>query len=145
MRSVFLLNADTDYRIHAEMAKSFCRDRLTNSFNSRASQGGTCMTDPELAKLFEEAVKNGITSSSWMIIMFTILSGFVGAWCGGYLKKKSEHYATKEDFDELLKQVKDTTSATEAIKLEAGKALASFTEQRRAIFATELETTKATL
>jgi hypothetical protein len=103
------------------------------------------MTPEQFAKLIDDGIKNGITSASWRLIIFSILAAFVGAWVGGYLKKKSEHYATKEDFDELLRQVIETTKATEAIRLEMGEKLASFTEQRRATFATELETIRATL
>jgi hypothetical protein len=40
----------------------------------------------------------------------------LGALLGSYAKGKGEHLATKEDFEDLLNQVRKTTQATEQIK-----------------------------
>jgi hypothetical protein len=47
------------------------------------------------------------------------LSILVGAFVGylaGYMKKKGENLATKEDLDDLVKQVSAVTQATKAIE-----------------------------
>lgn len=46
-----------------------------------------------------------------------IASGF-GSWAASYLSEKGKHYATKEDIDELIEQMRRTTAATETIKAE---------------------------
>jgi hypothetical protein len=40
----------------------------------------------------------------------------LGAFLGSYIKRKGEHLATKEEFDDLLTQVRKTTQATEQIR-----------------------------
>ncbi|WP_139056982.1 hypothetical protein [Halopseudomonas pachastrellae] len=56
------------------------------------------------------------------VFTITTISAFVGGTLGAlatsYLKKKGENLATKEDFDELLRQLKMTTHETESIKIE---------------------------
>lgn len=44
-----------------------------------------------------------------------------GAGAATYVSKKSEHLATKEDFDQLMAQLKANTEATEAIKAAVGQ------------------------
>ncbi len=60
------------------------------------------------------------TSAIWEILI-PILTGAIGLFLGAYLKKKAENFATKEDFDLLLEQLKKTTSETESIKIELSK------------------------
>jgi hypothetical protein len=52
----------------------------------------------------------------WVILIGTFLVSTIGAFIGSYLQKKGKNHATKEDFNELLLQVRRTTHATEQIK-----------------------------
>ena len=100
---------------------------------------------PELLKLIQQAVENGITAASWVVLVIAIFGAALGAGFGSYLKRKGENYATKEDFADLLGQVRATTKATEEMKLPFAKELSSFTESIKTALATELEGHKATL
>ena len=52
----------------------------------------------------------------------------IGAFVGAYLKKRGENLATKEDFEDLLQQIKAQTKATEEIKAEVQRDLNSFSD-----------------
>lgn len=84
--------------------------------------------DPELVKLIERTVHEGITSATWTILLVAVVSAGVGAFLGSYLKTKAEHLATKEDFDELLTQMKEQTKATETIKGDVQRDLGAFSD-----------------
>jgi hypothetical protein len=49
------------------------------------------------------------------------VGGLVGNFLGSYLKKRGENLATKEDFNDLLRQAKESTQATEEIRHELSK------------------------
>jgi hypothetical protein len=57
-------------------------------------------------------------TSIWGIPVLSFVFAGAGAYLGSYLKRKGENLATKEDFDELLRQLKLTTEATEQIKAQ---------------------------
>jgi hypothetical protein len=84
--------------------------------------------DPEIVKLIHQAVQSGLASASWIVMIGGIIAAGIGAWLGSYLKSKGEHLATKEDFDELIRQVSAQTKATETIKAEVAEKLAVSTE-----------------
>lgn len=75
----------------------------------------------------------------WAIIGSGLV-GALGAFFGAYLKRKGEHYATKEDFDEVVRQLKATTAASsdvsERIRLHYGDQAV-----RRALLRDRLEKT----
>jgi hypothetical protein len=100
---------------------------------------------PELLKLIQQAVENGITAASWIVLVLAIVGAALGAGFGSYLKRKFENYATKEDFADLLRQVQATAKATEEAKLPFLKDLASFTESFKATLTADLEAHKASL
>lgn len=52
-----------------------------------------------------------------------------GAYLGSYLREKGKHYAMREDLDEILAQVRQTTRTTEEIKTHFSGAL--WVEQAR--------------
>ena len=57
----------------------------------------------------------------------TLLVGIlIGGFLKSYLKKKGENFATKEDFEEILNQVKKTTEVTEEIKNELSFAKSTY-------------------
>lgn len=47
-------------------------------------------------------------------IVMALAAGFA-AWVGSFLKTKGQNFATKRDFDDLLKQLKANTEAVETI------------------------------
>ena len=55
-----------------------------------------------------------------LIILLTGVASYIGAYLGGYAKKRGESFATKADFKDLLAQLKITTQATEEVKLKVG-------------------------
>src|SRR5262245_52346586 len=58
----------------------------------------------------------------WLFLLITAaltaLSAGIVAWVGAYLKIKGENLATKQNFDDLLKQQEETAKAVEDIKSE---------------------------
>jgi len=46
----------------------------------------------------------------------TLVGAFVGSYLAGYLKKKGDNLATKEDFDDLKEQTRELTQATKEIE-----------------------------
>lgn len=51
-----------------------------------------------------------------ILLFFTIIGFSIGAFLDSYFKNRGKNYATKADFDELLKQLRTTTSVAEEIK-----------------------------
>ena len=88
--------------------------------------------DAELAKLVNQAVQDGLTSGSWVVIVIAVIAAGAGAYIGAYLRGKGAHLATKEDFTELMRQIKTQTRATEEIKAEVAEKLAASTERLKA-------------
>jgi hypothetical protein len=101
--------------------------------------------DPELLKLIDQAVTRGVTATSAIIFLVGLLGATLGAFLGSYLKKSGELLATKEKFDEILKQVEAQTKVTEEIKGNIAKETAGFTEELRTRFTTELEILRTNL
>lgn len=54
-----------------------------------------------------------------VLLMLAVLLNVIAASLASYAKRKGENLATKEDFDELLRQVKLTTETTEQIKAQS--------------------------
>jgi len=57
----------------------------------------------------------GITISIWLALMNILIVAW-GVYFRGYMKKKGENLATKEDFEDLKTQTADLTTVTEEIK-----------------------------
>lgn len=72
------------------------------------------------AQISEQAISSGLVGSSWLPFLVLLLSA-LGGFLGAYLKKKGEHFATREDFEQLLLQTKITTQETESIKTEIAR------------------------
>jgi len=51
-----------------------------------------------------------------LMVMIALVVGFAAAFLGAYAKKRGESYATKADFDNLLKQSKATATVAEEVK-----------------------------
>jgi hypothetical protein len=84
--------------------------------------------DAELLKIVQQAVRDEVTASLWIMFLVGVCSAAIGAFAGSYLKKKGESLATKEDFDSLLIQLKTQTKATEDIKANVQRDLNFFTD-----------------
>ena len=84
--------------------------------------------DPELYKLIQQAVREGLASTTWLLILSWLVAAGVGSFVGSYFKKKGENLATKEDFQQVLDQLTKQTEATEKIKGSIAIAI----EERRA-------------
>ena len=77
-----------------------------------------------------EEIKTILESSfPWWGYFFAFILAFFGSFLGTYTKRKAENLATKEDFDDLLLQVKKTTETTENIKANILKV--SWVDQQR--------------
>jgi hypothetical protein len=59
----------------------------------------------------------------------TLISAFIGSYLAGYLKKKGENLATKEDIGDLVKQMSAVTEATK--KIEADISTSVWDKQKR--------------
>lgn len=76
--------------------------------------------DAQVYAQIQEAVKQGITSTAWwlsfIVMAVTIAVSCISAYLIAYGKRKGENFATKEDFNDLLDQVRRTTEATKQIE-----------------------------
>jgi len=74
-----------------------------------------------LQRIVEEAVRDANTEKLWILFFVLIIVavvGFISSYFGSYAQRKAQNLATKEDFQHLLDQNKETTRATEEIKSE---------------------------
>src|SRR5262249_25904590 len=53
--------------------------------------------------------------------VLTALIAALGVWFGSFLKTKGKNFATKQDFNELQKQLKANTELVETIKSEVSQ------------------------
>ena len=92
--------------------------------------------DEQVIKLIEKAVREGFVSYSWWMLLIILIGAGAGAYIGSYLSKKGEQRALKEDFNEVLRQVRAQAKTTEKIKGDVAKELAQFTQrlERRSEF-----------
>lgn len=101
--------------------------------------------DPKLLQLIEEAVEKGISSQSLLLMLVLVVAVGLAAFLGAYLKKLGEQRAQNEIFDKLLKQLVIQTDATEKIKGNIAKEVATSTERIRGELAKDLATFESTL
>lgn len=84
---------------------------------------------PEQIKAIVETALNDGLAFPWWTYFLVFLIAFCGSYFGSYAKRKAENLATKEDFDEMLSQVKKTTEETEKIKTDISRV--SWVDQQR--------------
>jgi len=53
---------------------------------------------------------------SWEVYLIVVAASAFGVFLGAYLKERGKQYATSENFEELKKQLKDTTVVVEQVK-----------------------------
>lgn len=68
-----------------------------------------------------------------LILAITLVSSAVSVFLYSYFKKRGESYATKSDFDDILSQLKTTTSVTEEIRSEILSKTSREKDQRKII------------
>jgi len=56
-----------------------------------------------------------------LYVISTAVAAGLAAWFGSFLKTKGQNFATKQDFDELLKQQRATAEAVETIKSDVAQ------------------------
>src|SRR5207248_3924789 len=82
--------------------------------------------DPQVYAQIRQAVSQGITTSAWwvsfIIMAVTIAISCICAYLIAYVKKKGEYFATKQAFDDLLAQVRETTETTKKIEAKISQA-----------------------
>ncbi|MBC3807060.1 hypothetical protein H8K52_06850 [Undibacterium seohonense] len=99
------------------------------------------MPEELIKKIAEEIITNALFKNSFFylaLIAVSIVSGAISAFCVAYLKKRGENLATKEDFDNLLQQLKINTTATESIKVKISSDFAE-ASARKALIREKLE------
>ncbi|MEN7526984.1 hypothetical protein [Cupriavidus sp. DL-D2] len=59
-------------------------------------------------------------AENWLYWLLFLASSFLAAFAGAYIKRRAENLATRDDFEELKRQLHQTTRLTEEIKTEIG-------------------------
>lgn len=81
--------------------------------------------DPQVYTQIQKAVTQGITSAWWVsfiVMAITVAISCLSGYLIAYGKKKGENLATKEDFNDLLVQLRKTTEATKEIEAKISQA-----------------------
>lgn len=59
-------------------------------------------------------------AENWLYWLLFLAASFLAAFAGAYIKRRAENLATRDDFNELKRQLEATTRITEDIKAEIG-------------------------
>lgn len=74
------------------------------------------------AREIAQATIDGTIWGNWAfyVVAFggSFIASSIGAYLGSYLKKRGENLATKADFQEVLRQLRESTRASEGIRAE---------------------------
>ena len=77
------------------------------------------MTDSQVVEL-ARLISQGQAAGSWQFYLslaaLILVVGACGSFLGAYFQTRGTRFATSADFDEILKEVRDTTKATEEIR-----------------------------
>ncbi len=98
------------------------------SSRDRHSLRGAPNMDAETVKLIQQTVAERLTGAGAVLALACLIASGAGAFVGPYLKAKGKQLATKEDFNELLNQIRAQTQAAEGIKAEIQRDLDSFSD-----------------
>ena len=82
------------------------------------------MSESLIREIANEVLRDGLAQSWWtyaVLVALAVVSGAVAAFVTTYLRKRAETFATKADFDELLRQVRASTEASESVKSTIAK------------------------
>jgi hypothetical protein len=81
--------------------------------------------DPEILKLIEKAVREGVMSAAWPTLVVAVIVAGLGVFLGSFLKKMGEDFALRKNFSVLLQQLETQTRRTAAIQEEFANRLES--------------------
>jgi hypothetical protein len=77
------------------------------------------MREALIKEIALQVVQQGLLSN-WLfyavILALSLVSGVIGAYLSKYFGKRGETAATKADFDEIIRQLKKTTEASEEVR-----------------------------
>lgn len=77
------------------------------------------MSESLIREIANEILREGLIQN-WrtyaVLIALFVVSGAVNAFVENYLRKRAETFATKADFDELLRQLRANTEVAESVK-----------------------------
>lgn len=83
------------------------------------------MSETLLREIAQSILSEQLKSNIYLYLLMlalSIISCYIAAYLGSYAKKRGENYATKADFDEILRQLKVTTEVAEAVKVKVSHA-----------------------
>lgn len=101
------------------------------------------MEPDKLITIIQQAIKEGITSSLWILVLTALLAASIGALLGSYLKKKGENIATNEQFKDTLRQAFEQTTIVEQVKADINRASQESLESFKISLGRELEILKS--
>ena len=82
--------------------------------------------NPDLIRNIAEAVVRDQLLLNWrfyvLVCVLTFIASAGGHWLAAYLRKRGETLATKADMHEILRQVSETTRATERVRSDIAQA-----------------------
>lgn len=84
--------------------------------------------DPKLIKIIEEMINEGFARGTLIAACVFVIAGIASAFLSSYLVRKGKNFASKEDFQSLLDQIKTQTEITESIKADLQKEITIFSE-----------------
>ena len=73
------------------------------------------ITPEEIKNIINEISQKGVTVEWGSYFIFAVIA-FVASYLGGYLRKKGDYQAIREEFDKILDQNKKMTNAIEQIR-----------------------------
>ncbi|AZG14972.1 hypothetical protein [Cupriavidus pauculus] len=79
------------------------------------------MMDATTQAFVTEIVSRRI-AENWLYWCLFLAASFLASFAGAYIKRRAENLATRDDFDDLKRQLQENTRVTEEIKTEIGHA-----------------------
>lgn len=82
------------------------------------------MSETLIREIANQILREGIVDN-WLtyaiLLALMVISGAISTYGANYLRKRAETYATKADFDELLRQLRATTEVAESVRSAIAK------------------------
>jgi hypothetical protein len=75
--------------------------------------------ETQIYNSIQQAVNEGVKSTKWFFIIFSLIFSGLGVFIGAFLKRRAENLAIDMHFERVLEQLKKTTKITEDIKADS--------------------------